>query len=143
MDAASVIENLGLVPHPEGGWYRETWRAPGREGERAAATAIYFLLKPGERSHWHKVDASEIWLWHAGGPVRLRIADAGTAPVDVMVGPDIERGQQPQAVIAAGQWQAAEAGESWALVSCVVAPGFEFSGFSLAPDGWEPEHGEG
>lgn len=141
MDAQSVIDRLGLAAHPEGGWYRETWRAPAPLGERAAATAIYFLLRAGERSHWHVVDAAELWLWHAGSPLRLRVAQAGGVPTDILLGPDIDAGQRPQGIVEAGQWQAAQADEGWALVSCVVAPGFEFSGFRLAPEGWEPEQG--
>lgn len=141
MEAQAMIDALGLSAHPEGGWYRETWRAPAADGERPAATAIYFLLRPGERSHWHQVDAAELWLWHAGTPLSLRIAEAGKVPTDSLLGPDIAAGQRPQAIVPAGQWQAAEAGDDWALVSCVVAPGFDFSGFRLAPQGWEPEHG--
>jgi len=121
-----MIALLGLEPHPEGGHYRQTFRAPDQP--RGASTAIYFLLKAGERSHWHKVDADELWFWHAGAPLELRIGDAV-----VTLGPD-----DPQALVPAGAWQAAEAKAGWTLVSCVVVPGFEFSGFTLAPEGWEP-----
>lgn len=138
-DARDLIERLDLRPHPEGGWYRETWRAPAAEGERAAGTAIYFLLEEGRRSHWHRVDASEIWLWHAGSPLALSTAEDDDAqPWTVTLGPDIAAGQHPQHVIPAGHWQVASAEQGWVLVSCIVAPGFEFSGFELAAEGWTP-----
>jgi uncharacterized protein len=137
MDASEIIERLGLRPHPEGGWYRETWRAPGRDGARGVATTIHFLLEPGQRSHWHRIDATEIWLHQAGGGLSLHIV-RGAEIVATRLGPDIGRGDQLQAVVAEGEWQSAQAGETWALVACVVAPAFEFSGFELAPPGWEP-----
>lgn len=141
-NAADLIATLGLAPHPEGGWYRETWRAPAAEGERAAATAIHFLLEAGQASHWHRVDAHEIWLWHAGDPLELRLAERDAGPVRAWtLGPDVLAGQAVQHVVAPGEWQAAAplAGRhGYALVSCVVAPAFEFSGFVLAPPGWEP-----
>lgn len=137
--ARDIIDRLGLSPHPEGGWYRETWRAPAAEGVRAAATAIWFLLEAGQRSHWHRVDASEIWLWHGGSPLRLLTAPGDAGPVsEVRLGGNLVAGELPQSVIPAGHWQAAHAEEGWALVSCVVAPGFEFAGFTLAPPGWTP-----
>jgi uncharacterized protein len=137
--ARALITALDLAPHPEGGWYRETWRAPGAEGERAGGTAILFLLEQGQRSHWHRVDATEIWFWHAGHPLRLSIAPDGTGPVrSIALGPDILGGEQVQGIIPAGYWQAADADKGWALVSCTVTPGFEFAGFTLAPPGWEP-----
>lgn len=138
-DAAAIIERLGLAPHPEGGWYRETWRAPSADGERASATAIWFLLEEGQRSHWHRVDAAEIWLWHAGHPLLLSTAsgDAGAASA-IRLGGDVLAGEVPQHVIAPGDWQAAEADAGWALVSCIVSPGFEFAGFTLAEPGWSP-----
>ena len=128
-----IITELCMSPHPEGGHYVETWRGPDGADGRAAATVIYFLLRRGERSHWHRVDASEVWLHHAGGPLRLRIGDT-----DVVLGGDLAAGQRPQAVVPAGEWQSAEPLGDWTLVSCVVAPGFEFDGFELAPPGWEP-----
>lgn len=138
-EAAAIIERLGLEPHPEGGWYRETWRAPADNGERAGSTAIWFLLEAGQRSHWHRVDAAEIWLWHAGHPLRLRTAADDAGPIRaIWLGGDVLADQLPQHVIAPGMWQAAEADAGWALVSCVVAPGFEFSGFELAEPGWAP-----
>lgn len=133
MDAADVIASLGMQPHPEGGWYVETYRAPEPLGGRAAMTAIYFLLEAGQRSHWHKVDATEVWLWHAGAPLTLRIAGQD----DVTLGPDLAVGQRPQGVVPKDAWQAAEATAGWALVSCIVAPGFEFAGFELALPGWQ------
>ncbi|MEH6790569.1 cupin domain-containing protein [Parasphingorhabdus sp.] len=138
-DARTIIAELDLQPHPEGGWYRETWRAAAAEGERASATAIYFLLDAGQRSHWHRVDATEIWLWHAGSPLRLRTAasDAGEV-AETRLGPDIAGGQAPQHRIPTGHWQAAEADRGWALVSCIVSPGFEFAGFELAAPDWKP-----
>jgi predicted cupin superfamily sugar epimerase len=131
--ADELIERLGLQPHPEGGHYAETWRGPVSGDGRATASAIYFLLAAGERSHWHRVDASEIWLFHAGAPLRLSI-DAD----DVVLGPDLESGQVPQAVVPADAWQAAETTGAWTLVSCVVAPAFEFDGFELALPEWQP-----
>jgi predicted cupin superfamily sugar epimerase len=137
-DAQQVIDAFGMVPHPEGGWYAETYRAPSAAGERSAVSTIYFLLKQGERSHWHIVDATEIWLWHAGSPVRLHVSADGRASDIVLLGSDIVAGERPQAVVPVGAWQAAESTDGWALVSCVVAPGFEFRGFTMAPEGWAP-----
>ena len=138
-DAKALIEALELAPHPEGGWYRETWRAAAPPGERAAATAILFLLEAGQRSHWHKVDATELWLFHAGSGLRLETAANASGPVrTVRLGGDVPAGEQPQARVAPGEWQSAEADRGWALVSCIVSPGFEFDGFTLAPPGWAP-----
>ena len=136
-DPRALIASLDLQPHPEGGWYRETWRAEAAEGARASATAILFLLEDGQRSHWHKVDATELWLFHAGSPLRLRTAVSDAGPVQqIQLGPDVLSGEQPQVQIPASEWQAAEADRGWALVSCIVSPGFEFAGFTLAePDG--------
>ncbi|CCD94327.1 conserved hypothetical protein [Bradyrhizobium sp. ORS 375] len=105
---------------------------------RAASTLIYFLLARGERSHWHRVDAVETWHYYAGSPLRLRIAGDGEAPQTTTLGIDLAAGQQPQAVVPAHAWQAAESTGDWTLVGCTVAPGFEFAGFVLAPPGWEP-----
>ena len=141
-EARAIIEALRLEPHPEGGWYRETWRADAPEGERASATVIHFLLEAGQRSHWHRVDAAEIWLWHAGDPLELRTAPGDTGPADaVALGPDITEGHRVQHVIPPHHWQAAsplEGPHGYTLVSCVVAPAFEFAGFELAPEGWTP-----
>jgi predicted cupin superfamily sugar epimerase len=136
-----LADLLDLAPHPEGGWFRETWRAsvsfepPGYGGARAAATAIYFVLHPGERSRWHVVRSDELWLWHSGGPLELRLGGDGPEPVDdqaVIVGGDVARGERPQALVPGGVWQsAATAGAVPVLVSCVVAPGFDYADFRL------------
>ncbi len=139
-EARTVIDVLGLAPHPEGGHYAETWRGePGPDG-RAIGTAIHFLLAAGERSHWHRVDATEIWHFNAGAPLRLRIADDADAPRwrEIVLGPDIAGGQRPQATVPAHAWQSAESLGAWSLVSCTVTPGFEFEHFELAPPGWSP-----
>jgi predicted cupin superfamily sugar epimerase len=137
--AQVVIARLGLQPHPEGGWFRETWRADTTPGERASATAIHFLLEAHQRSHWHRVDAAELWFWHAGAPLMLSIAPGDAGPVrHLTLGPDVLAGQEPQALVPAHHWQAAAPLGGWALVSCVVSPGFEFAGFELAAAGWEP-----
>jgi uncharacterized protein len=137
--AAAIIERLHLAPHPEGGWFRETWRTESRPGERAGATAIYFLLEAHQRSHWHRVDAAELWLWHAGGALALSVASGDEGPVETAtLGPEVLNGEQPQLLVPAGHWQAAEPLDGWVLVSCVVSPGFEFAGFELAPEGWSP-----
>jgi len=143
MSAKSLINHLGLAPHPEGGWFRETWRAPAAEGERSGGTAIHFLLEAGQRSHWHTVDAAETWLWHAGDPLLLSLADSYAGPVrEVRLGPDVLAGEQVQQVVAPGEWQAAacvEGGSAgYTLVSCIVVPGFDFAGFTLASEGWAP-----
>mgnify|MGYP000980257050 CR=1 FL=1 len=135
MTAEAIIAKLGLQPHPEGGWYRQTWVGPVVEG-RASGTAILFLLKAGERSHWHRVDADEIWLWHAGVPLVLSMGME--QPEDLRLGPDVLGDEVVQAVVPAGWWQAARPLGEWTLVSCTVSPGFRFEGFELAPPGWEP-----
>ena len=137
--AREIIDGLGLEPHPEGGWYVETWRAPVAGAERAAASAILYLLAEGERSHWHRVDAAEIWQWSAGAPLELRIAAAEGGPAEAhTLGGDVAAGEEPQVVVPAGAWQSARAVGGWALVGCIVAPAFRFEGFELAPPGWEP-----
>ena len=137
--ARALIERLALRPHPEGGWYRETWRADAPPGERAGGTAIHFLLEKGQRSHWHRVDATEIWLWHAGSALLLSTAPGDAGPVTACrLGGDVLAGEVPQHVIAPGHWQAAEADQGWALVSCIVSPAFAFAGFELAAEGWAP-----
>jgi predicted cupin superfamily sugar epimerase len=138
VDAAQLIARLGLRPHPEGGHYAETWRAPDGADGRAVATAILFLLAAGERSHWHRVDAHEVWLHHAGAPLVLEIDDGDGTSQSHRLGSDVAGGESPQVVVPAGMWQAAETLGAWTLVSCVVAPGFEFQGFELAPPGWAP-----
>src|SRR5262249_626557 len=138
LSASDVIRLLALEPHPEGGHFRETFR-DAVAGARAASTAIYFLLARGERSHWHRVDAAEVWHHYAGAPLALEIAEQAGAPsARGVLGADLTAGEQPQAVVPAGAWQAAESLGDWTLVGCTVAPGFEFKGFELAPKGWEP-----
>ncbi len=135
-----IIRLLGLKPHPEGGHYGETYRAPSGESGRASLTAIYYLLHADEVSAWHRVDADEAWLWHAGGPLALTLAPPeGKGARSFLLGPDLRSGQRPQVIVPAGHWQAAETLGAWTLVSCLVAPGFEFSGFAMAPEGWRPE----
>jgi predicted cupin superfamily sugar epimerase len=137
--AAEMIAALGLAPHPEGGWYRETWRAEtSLPGGRAVATSILFLLEAGQRSHWHRVDAGELWLFQAGAPLALSVASGGQAAQSVTLGPDPLAGQTPQHLVPPRAWQSAQAGAGWSLAGCLVAPGFEFAGFELAPPGWSP-----
>lgn len=139
LTADDIIAQLGLKPHPEGGYYRETFRdSRVVDGGRAASTAIYFLLTRGQTSHWHRVDAVEIWHYHAGDPLTLRIAD-DCGERAIRLGPDLNAGEQPQAVVPAHAWQAAESTGDWTLVGCTVAPGFDFAAFELAPPGWSPD----
>ena len=136
--ADELAETLGMQRHPEGGRYVETWRGPDIGG-RATASAIYFLLVAGERSHWHRVDADEVWLFHAGDPLAIDVAaSAGADVARHVLGNSISEGERPQMVVPAGTWQSATPLGEWTLVSCVVAPGFEFAGFELGPDGWSP-----
>ncbi len=134
MTAKAMIEKLRLAPHPEGGWYRQTWAGPLIDG-RASGTAILFLLQAGEASHWHRVDADEIWLWHAGAPLTLSMGERTAC--DHTLGPDVLGGQSPQLLVPTGWWQAARSTGDWTLVSCTVSPGFRFEGFELAPSGWK------
>ncbi|MEU2493047.1 cupin domain-containing protein [Streptomyces sp. NPDC058423] len=140
--ASPLVQLLGLEPHVEGGWFRETWRTegsttpPGYPGERAYATGIYFLLHPGERSRPHRVRSDEVWLWHRGGPLRLHLAGTGDKPDEtgttLVLGPSVESGERPQLLVPAGTWQSAEpAGDEPVLVTCVVAPGFHYEDFRL------------
>lgn len=133
MTADEIIADLDLTPHPEGGWYRQTWVAEN-EG-RPTGTCIYFLLKAGEHSHWHRVDAVEIWLYHAGAPLVLSLAADETGPAkDQLLSPDLAEGA-PQVIVPKDHWQAARTTGDWTLVSCTVSPGFQFAGFELAtPD---------
>ena len=137
LTAADVVRLLGLAPHPEGGHFRETFRDPAESGGRAASTAIYYLLAAGERSHWHRVDAVEVWHWYAGAALALTLSD-GRETQSLRLGPDLQAGERPQAVVPARCWQAAESLGAWTLIGCTVAPGFEFGGFELAPAGWRP-----
>ncbi len=132
--AEKVRLALGLLPHPEGGHYREMWRDLPAAGGRGAGTSILFLLAAGEQSHWHRVDAAEIWLWQAGAPLQLSIG----AAEELRLGPDLAGGEVLQGIVPVRVWQAARSLGAWSLVSCVVAPAFEFSGFELAAPGWSP-----
>jgi predicted cupin superfamily sugar epimerase len=134
--AAEIIARLELKPHPEGGHFRETFRDPRLDANgRSVSTAIYFLLARGERSHWHRIDAVEVWHFYAGSPLTLEIADGDGRRV-VTLGPDLAAGDVPQAVVPAHAWQAAESCGDWTLAGCTVAPGFDFAKFELAPKGW-------
>ncbi len=132
MTADEVIARLGLEPHPEGGHYRQTWIADN-DG-RPVGTCIYYLLAQGEHSHWHRVDATEIWHFYAGAPLTLRLSadDAGPAVIHTL-GPDLAANQSPQVIVPAGHWQAANTTGAFTLVGCTVSPGFDFAGFELAP----------
>lgn len=137
-EAQRLIAHLGLQPHPEGGWYRQTWVGPplhGCAGGRASGTAILFLLQAGERSHWHRVDADEIWIWNAGAPLVLSVGQDSAR--DLRLGPDVLAGDSVQAVVPAGHWQAARSLGDWTLVTCTVSPGFRFEGFELAAPGFD------
>jgi predicted cupin superfamily sugar epimerase len=137
-EADQIIAKLGLHPHPEGGWYRQTWVGPDLHigtDTRASGTAILFLLKEGERSHWHHVDADEIWIWNAGAPLLLSLGE--TVARDIRMGSDVLGGEVVQAVVPAGQWQAARSLGDWSLVTCTVSPGFRFAGFELADPGFD------
>ncbi|MEM7606608.1 MAG: cupin domain-containing protein [Myxococcota bacterium] len=132
-DVDALIETLQLQPHPEGGYYRETYRSPAAGGARGACTAIHYLLRAGQRSHWHRVDADEVWCFHAGDRLELLISDGETTTIHVLAADE-----SPQVVVPAGAWQAARPLGAYALVSCIVAPAFRFEGFELAPADWAP-----
>ncbi len=156
--ARQIIETLGLAPHPEGGWFRETWRAAAPEGGRAAGTAIYYLLEEGQVSRWHRVDAAEIWHWYLGAPLEMALSEDGRARREAVLGPELGLGERPQVIVPAGAWQSARprkdrrlpdftgpdftgpdfTGPGFTLAGCTVSPAFEFEGFELAPEGWEP-----
>lgn len=139
LGAEEVIARLGLAPHPEGGHFGETYRdAATDETGRSRSTAIYFMLAAGELSHWHRVDAVEVWHWYAGGPLALTLSSNGHDAEAHRLGPNIMGGEKPQIVVPAHWWQAAESLGRWTLVGCTVAPGFDFSGFELAPPDWRP-----
>ena len=139
LSANDIIARLELRPHPEGGYYRETfrdWRADAQG--RAYSTAIYYLLTRGDRSHWHRIDAVEIWHYYAGAALSLQIANEGCRQHTVRLGPDLCQGERPQAIVPAAAWQCAETTGDWTLVGCTVAPAFEFAHFEMAPSGWKP-----
>lgn len=138
LSADDVIRLLKLSPHPEGGHFRETFRDDTQTGGRAASTAIYFLLKAGEQSHWHAVDAAEGWHYYAGAPLMLEISPAGGPVTAVQLGPDLAAGERPQAVVPKDHWQRARSLGAWTLTGCTVAPGFDFAGFKLAAPDFSP-----
>jgi len=139
MTAEEVIAALDLLPHPEGGCYRETYRHAGASGAQGAGTAIYYLLRAGEHSAWHRVtDADEIWHWYAGAPLELSIAEDGGPARTGTLGPAITGGERPQRIVPANAWQSARSLGDWTLVGCTVTPAFDFASFEMAPAGWEP-----
>lgn len=138
MTAGEIIRTLDLSPHPEGGWFREIFRDHNTAGGRAHSTAIYFLLEAGQVSHWHRVDAVEVWHWYAGAPLQLDIAEETEARTSLTLSANLEQGHQPVGIVPKAAWQSAQSLGDWTLVGCTVAPGFEFSGFELASEGWAP-----
>ncbi len=138
MNAAEVVERLDLRPHPEGGHYRETFRHSPAGGGRGAMTAILYLLQAGEVSAWHRVDAAEIWHFHAGAALELSISEDGRESRPHLLGPDLATGEQPQVTVPAGAWQSAASRGAWTLVGCTVGPAFEFEGLELAPEDGRP-----
>jgi predicted cupin superfamily sugar epimerase len=141
-EADQIIAKLGLQRHPEGGWYRQTCVGPDLHigtDNRASGTAILFLLKDDERSHWHRVDADEIWIWNAGAPLLLSLGE--TVARDIRMGPDVLGDDLAQAVVPAGHWQAARSLGAWSLVTCTVSPGFRFEGFDLADPSFDLPRG--
>lgn len=136
--AQDIIDLLELERHPEGGWYAQTFRDPDTTDGRAHSTAIYYLLEGGDRSHWHTVDAVEIWHYHAGAALELSLSIDGRSTRSLVLGTDLAGGQRPQGLVRKGEWQSARSLGDWTLVSCTVAPGFEFSGFRMAPPDWRP-----
>jgi predicted cupin superfamily sugar epimerase len=139
LSAAEVIARLDLKPHPEGGHYRETFRDAGQTNGRGHGTAIYYLLQAGERSHWHRIDAAEVWHFYAGAALKLSLSADGRQGDEFRLGADLIAGERPQAVVPSGYWQAAESLGTWSLVGCTVAPAFEFASFELAPPDWRPK----
>lgn len=133
-----IIDRFELEPHPEGGWYRQTFRDEDADGA-LRSTAIYFLLARNERSHWHRVrHAAEVWHHYAGDPLRLTVSAHGVGTEEHVLGIDLTAGQRPQLIVPAGHWQSAETLGEWTLVGCTVAPGFDFANFELAPPDWQP-----
>lgn len=138
LTADEVVRRLGLAPHPEGGFYRETFRDRPDAAGRAVSTAIYYLLGVGDVSEWHRVDAAEVWHFYAGAPLVITVSENGHDASSHHLGPDLMQGQRPQIVVPAGWWQTATSLGAWTLVGCTVAPGFTFDGFEMAPPGWRP-----
>ncbi|MCT4576234.1 cupin domain-containing protein [Donghicola sp.] len=140
--ADELIARLALQPHPEGGYYRQTWIADSTDGKRPAGTCIYFLLKAGESSHWHRVDAAEIWHYYAGAPLILSLSESDEGPAkDHILGPDVLNGEQPQLIVPPHHWQAAKTTGDYTLVGCTVSPAFQFGGFTLAAPGFDIPRG--
>jgi predicted cupin superfamily sugar epimerase len=138
-EVSTIIARLELKPHPEGGYYRETFRDARADAQgRARSTAIYYLLARGDRSHWHRIDAVEIWHYYSGAALTLKIANEGCAPHTITLGPNVAAGERPQAIVPEGAWQSAESTGDWTLVGCTVAPAFEFAKFELAATDWQP-----
>jgi uncharacterized protein len=134
-----LIARLGLEPHPEGGHFREIYRHRHERGdERGHVTSIYYLLEAGQVSHWHRIDAVEIWHFHAGAPLELTVVEEGRPPIRYRLGTDLEADEQPQATVPPKAWQSARSLGDWSLVGCTVAPAFDFAGFELAAPGWSP-----
>jgi len=138
MNAADIVRLLNLAPHPEGGFYRETFRDPATVDGRAASTCIYFLLPEGVTSRWHRVDAVETWHWYAGSPLDLFIAANAQTCSTQTLGPALDQGERPQAVVPMNHWQQARSQGAWTLVGCTVAPGFTFEGFEIAAPEFSP-----
>ena len=140
MKPDDIVRELGLVPHPEGGHFAQTWCDEPADGSRGAGSAIYYLLRAGERSAWHRIDATETWHFYAGAPLELRMASGSgdEAAQRHVLGTDVSNGQRPQLIVPAGDWQSAAALGEWTLVGCTVSPAFEFAAFELAEAGWEP-----
>jgi uncharacterized protein len=137
-EADDLIRELNLRPHPEGGHFREVFRDVRGADNRARSTAIYFLLRAGETSHWHRIDVCEIWHWYRGAPLALSIAPGRGVPIEHILGNDIAAGQRPQLVVPERAWQSARTLGGYTLAGCTVAPGFDFDRFELAPDGFAP-----
>ncbi len=138
--ARQIVELLELSPHPEGGWFKETWRADAAPGTRASGTAIYYLLEEGQRSHWHRIDAAEIWHFYAGAALRLSLSEEGARSETITLGAALETGERPQAIVPPGWWQSAESLGPWTLVGCTVSPGFRFEDFEMAQPNWRPDN---
>ena len=136
--AADLIATLDMRPHPEGGHYVETWRASSAPAARAPGSAIYFLLRADESSHWHRIDSTEIWHYYAGAPLALATWVDGAKVDHAILGADIVAGQRPQHIVGPGVWQSARSLGDFTLVGCTVSPAFEFAGFELAPPDWQP-----
>ena len=138
LDSEAVIKLLDLKPHPEGGYFAESFRDEEPKNKRGYSTAIYYLLKRGEVSNWHRIDSVEIWHWYAGSPLQLSILSKDEAIADQILGPNLPVGQRPQIVVPRLSWQSAKSMGNWTLVGCTVSPAFEFDGFEMAPSDWVP-----